>query len=158
MFLLVCEITPHPSEKKNTKPRLTNLKLTVAAIQCYSYGIFETGKCGKLEVPTVHALECCVCWPVSSLALLVEPPQACGWGQSCFYKEIVCKSVYKNISVKITRSEVQVYIWCHSTWGILTSCEVVAAAVSLHPVLHYVEQSWDEHPHIHLCRLPTSPQ
>ena len=32
MFLHVCKITPHPREKKNTKPRLTNLKLTVQAI------------------------------------------------------------------------------------------------------------------------------
>ena len=26
MFFLVCEIAPHPSEKKNTKPRLTSLQ------------------------------------------------------------------------------------------------------------------------------------
>ena len=92
--------------------------------------------------------------PVSSLASLVEPPQAYKQGRSCFCREIVCESVYKNTSVKITRSKEQVYIWCHSTWGILTSCEEVATAVSLHPVLH-VEQSWDELPHIHSCH-PTS--
>ena len=56
-----------------------------------------------------------------------------------------CESVYKNISVKITRSKKQVYLWCHSTWGILTSCEEVAAAVSLHLVLH-MEQSWGAPP------------
>ena len=63
----------------------------------------------------VHVLEGCVCWPVSLLASLVEPAQACEQGQSCFYKEIICESIYKNTSVKITRSEVQVCIWCHST-------------------------------------------
>ena len=68
------------------------------------------------------------------------------------------KVFIKNTSVKITRSEVQVYIWCHSTWGILTSCEVVAAAVSWHLVEHYVQQSSGEHPHTHLCHLPTLPQ
>ena len=33
MLLHVHKITPHPREKKNTKPRLTNLKLTVEAIR-----------------------------------------------------------------------------------------------------------------------------
>ena len=47
------------------------------------------------------------------------------------------------------------YLWCHSTWGILTSCEEVATAVSLHLVLH-VEQSWDELPPNHSCHPPTS--
>ena len=52
------------------KPKLTNLKLTVETIQCYFYGIVETGKCelstpqDKLKVPTEHALEGCVWWPV----------------------------------------------------------------------------------------------
>ena len=45
MLLHVCKITPHPRENKNTKPRLTNLKLTVKTIQCYFYRIVETGKC-----------------------------------------------------------------------------------------------------------------
>ena len=94
MFLHVCKITPHPREKKNTKPRLTNLKLTVEAIQYCSYGIVKTGKCelsttrDKLEIPTEHALEGCVWWPVVPLALLVEPVQVSEWDQSCFYKEI----------------------------------------------------------------------
>ena len=45
MLLHVHKITPHPREKKNTKPRLTNLKLTIETIRCCSYGIVETGKC-----------------------------------------------------------------------------------------------------------------
>ena len=45
MLLHVCKITPHPRERKNTKPRLTNLKLTVEAVRCCFYGIVETGKC-----------------------------------------------------------------------------------------------------------------
>ena len=93
--------------------------------------------------------------PVSSLALPAEPPRACEQGRSCFCKEIVCKNVYKNISVKITRSKEQVYLWCHSTWGILTGCEKVATAVSLHPVPH-VEQSSDKLPPNHSCHSPTS--
>ena len=94
MLLHVCKITPQPREKKNTKPRLTNLKLTVETIRSGSYGIVETGKCelstprDKLEVPTEHALEGCVWWPVIPLALLVEPVQVCKRDQSCFYKEI----------------------------------------------------------------------
>ena len=62
----VRKITPQPREKKNTKPRLTNLKLTVETIRCFSYGIIKTGKCelstpqDKLEVSTEHALEGCV--------------------------------------------------------------------------------------------------
>ena len=63
----------------------------------------------------MHVLKGCVQLPVSLLASLVEPAQAFEQGQSCFYKEIKCESVYENKSVKITRSEVQVYIWCHST-------------------------------------------
>ena len=76
MFLHVCKITPHPREKRNTEPRLTNLKLTVKAIRCYSYGIVKTGKCelstpqDKLEIPTEHTLEGCVWWPVLPLHLL----------------------------------------------------------------------------------------
>ena len=94
MLLHVHKITPQPREKKNTKPRLTNLKLTVETIRCCSYGIVETGKCelstprDKLKVPTEHALEGCVWWPVVPLALLVEPVQVCERDQSCFYKEI----------------------------------------------------------------------
>ena len=42
MFLHVCKITPHPKEKRNTEPRLANLKLTVEAIQCYSYEFVKT--------------------------------------------------------------------------------------------------------------------
>ena len=101
MFLHVCKITPHPREKRNTEPRLTKLKLTVEAIQCYSYGIVKTGKCelstpqDKLEIPTEHALEGCVWWPVLPLALLVEPGQVSERDRSCFYKGIVCKIVYK---------------------------------------------------------------
>ena len=161
MLLHVRKITPQPREKTNTKPRLTNLKLTVETTQCCSYGIVETGKCemgtprDKLKVPTEHALEGCVWWLVLPLVSLVEPVQVCEWDQSCFYKEIICKIVYKNISVRITRSEVQVYIWCHSTWGILTSFEVAAGAVPRHPVQCYVEQSSGEHPHTCSCQLPT---
>ena len=83
MLLHVCKITPHPREKKNTKPRLTNLKLTVETIRCYFYRIVETGKYelsmpqDKLEVPTEHALEGCVWWPVLPLVSLVEPVQVC---------------------------------------------------------------------------------
>ena len=94
MLFHVRKITPQPREKKNTKPRLTNLKLTVETIRCCFYGIVETGKCElstpryKLEVPTEHALEGCVWWLVIPLALLVEPVQVCEWDQSCFYKEI----------------------------------------------------------------------
>ena len=61
MLLHVRKITPQPREKKNTKPRLTNLKLTVEEVRYFSYGIVETGKCelstprDKLEVPTEHA-------------------------------------------------------------------------------------------------------
>ena len=112
----------------------------------------------KLEITTEHALEGCVWWPVLPLASLVEPVQVYEWDQSCFYKEIICKIVYKNISIKITRSKVQPYIWCHSTWGILTSFEVVAGAVPRRPVQCYMEQSLGEHPHTHLCHLPTSPR
>ena len=86
----------------------------------------------KLEIPTEHALEDCVWWPVLPLALLVEPAQACEQDRSCFYKEIISKIIYENISVKITRSEVQVCVWCRSTWGILTNCKVVAEAVPQH--------------------------
>ena len=66
MLLHVREITLHPKEKRNTKPRLTNLKLTVKAIRCYFCGIVGTEKCesntsqDKLKVPTEHALEGCV--------------------------------------------------------------------------------------------------
>ena len=76
MLLHVRNITPQPREKENTKPRLTNLKLTVETIRCCFYGIVETGKCelstpqDKLKVPTEHVLEGCVWWPVVSLALL----------------------------------------------------------------------------------------
>ena len=145
------------------KPKLMDLKSIIGTVQCYFCVIVETEKCelntsqDKLKVPTEHALEGCVWWLVLPLAPLVEPAQVCERDQSCFYKEIICEIVYKNISIKITRSEVQVYIWCHSTWGILTSFEVVAGAVSQHPVRHYVEQSSGEHPHTRLCHLPTSP-
>ena len=94
MLLHVCKITPHPREKKNTKPRLTNLKLTVEAIQYCSYGIVKAGKCelstprDKLEIPTKHALEGCAWWSVLPLASLVEPVQVSERDQSCFYKEI----------------------------------------------------------------------
>ena len=94
MLLHVRKITPHPREKKDTKPRLTNLKLTVKTIRCCFYGIVETGKCelsmpqDKLKVPTEHVLEGCVWWPVVPLAWLVEPVQVCERDQSCFYKEI----------------------------------------------------------------------
>ena len=60
MFLHLCKFTPHPREKRNTGPRLTNLKLTVETIRCYSYGIVKTIKCklstpqDKLEIPTEH--------------------------------------------------------------------------------------------------------
>ena len=59
------------------QPRLINLKLTVETIQCYFYGIVETGKCesrkyaNKLDVQTEHAWEGCVWWPVIPLASLV---------------------------------------------------------------------------------------
>ena len=94
MLLYVCKITPHPREKKNTKPRLTNLKLTVKAIHYCSYGIVKTGKCelsaprDKSEIPTEHALEGCAWWLVLPLASLVEPVQVSEQDQSCFYKEI----------------------------------------------------------------------
>ena len=94
MLIHVCKITPHPREKKNTKPRLTNVKFIVEAIQYCSYGIVKTGKCelstpqDKLEIPTEHALEGCVWWPVLPLASLVEPVQVSERDQSCFCKEI----------------------------------------------------------------------
>ena len=106
------------------KPKLMDLKSIIRTVQCYFCVIVETEKCesntsqDKLKVPTEHALERCVWWPVLPLASLVEPAQVCKRDQLCFYKEIICKIVYKNISVKITWSEVQVYTWCHSTWGI----------------------------------------
>ena len=115
MLLHVREITPPPRKKRDTKPRLTNLKLTVKAIQYCSYGIVKTRKCelstpwDKLEIPTEHTLEGCAWWPVLPLTSLVEPVQVYQQDQSCFYKEIICKVVYKNISIKITRSEVQVF-------------------------------------------------
>ena len=123
MFLLICEITPHPSEKENTKPRLTNFKLTLEAVQCCFYRIVETGKCDKLKIPTVHALECCVCRPVSPLASLVEPPQACERGQSCFYKEIMCKSVYKKIQVLKSQG-----VKCRCTYGVILPGEYLQVA------------------------------
>ena len=147
MLLHICKITPHPREKRNTEPRLTNSKLTAKATRCYSYGIVKTEKCelntpqDKLEIPTEHTLEDCVWWPVLPLALFVEPAQACEWDRSCFYKEIISKIVYENISVKITGSDVRVRVWCRSTWGILTNCEVVAGAVPQHPIRQYAEQS-----------------
>ena len=43
------------------------------------------------------------------------------------------------MKIKVLKSpgvKMQVYLWCHHTWGILTSCEVVAEEVTLHLVLH----------------------
>ena len=87
-------------------------------MQCYFCGIVETGKCesntsqDKLKVPTEHALEGCVWWPVLPLASLVEPVQVCEWDQSCFYKEIICEIVYKNISIKSQG------VKCRCTYGV----------------------------------------
>ena len=62
--------------------------------------------------------------------------------------------VFVKISVKITRSEMQVYLWCHHTYGILTSCEVVVEVVSLYPAL--AEQFLARHHRTHLHPLPFS--
>ena len=44
-------------------------------------------------------------------------------------------------SVKITRNEMHVYLWCHTTWRTLTGCVVVAEVVTPHPVRRFVGQS-----------------
>ena len=77
-------------------------------------------------------------------------------GSIMFLQGNIVKVFCENKSVKITRSEMQVYIWCHPTCGILTSCGVVAEVVSLYPALCFVGQSLAGLPHIHSCHPPTS--
>ena len=50
----------------------------------------------------------------------------------------------------------QVYMWCHPTYGILTGCRVVAEVVFPYPALCFVGQSSAGLPHIHSCHPPTS--
>ena len=52
-----------------------------------------------------------------------------------------CESVCENKSVKITRSEMHVSLWCHTTWKTLTGCVVVAEVVTPHPVRCFAGQS-----------------
>ena len=65
-----------------------------------------------------------------------------------------CESVCENKSVKITRSEMHVYLWCHTTWRTLTGCVVVVEVVSPHPAQYFAGQSSAGLLRIRLCRPP----
>ena len=96
--------------------------------------------------------------PVLLLALLVGPVPASSQGQSCSYKGKFCESVCENKSVKVTRSEMHVYLQCHTTWRTLTDCVVVVEVVSPHPVQYFAGQSSAGLLRIHSCRPPLLPQ
>ena len=61
------------------------------------------------------------------------------------------KSVCENKSVKITRNEMHVCLWCHTTWRTLTGYVVVAEVATPHPVRRFMGQSSAGLLHIRSC-------
>ena len=105
--------------------------------------VLKTGEHGKHQPCTFDEARCCRrlhCWlrQWSWYRLLS--------GVNHVPTRKFCESVYQNKSVKITRSEMHVYLRCHTTWRTLTGCVVVAEVVTPQPVRHFVGQSFGQAP------------
>ena len=100
--------------------------------------VLKTGEHRKHQPCTLNETACCSrlccglpCWGLCQLLSRINHAPT----------RKFCESVYKNKSVKVTRSEMQLYLLCHTTWRILTGCVVVAEVVTPHPVRCFAGQS-----------------
>ena len=114
VFLNVQQVTPHSRRnKKNMKPRLTNLKLTVKSDTVFvPMEVLKQENVGNTN--RAHLPRLCV---VAGFAAGFIGGTCTGFraGSTMFLQGIIVKVFCENKSVKITRNEMQVYIWCHPT-------------------------------------------